>query len=173
MKLLISGAILLCLTGTALTSAVLGIIIFSFLVIMSSPIWVPIATILLISMIGFLWVCGLGAALIFGLPWMYKYLRGTHPLGSGWVDGVRNQLMGTAGQIRDYARKYLRSKKSSLIIGNYAGIHHKIKPLRRAFHLWNNFSCQNFTTLLVHHNTDGNKVVDHLARRFILDLTSE
>ncbi|KAI3857960.1 hypothetical protein MKX03_006174 [Papaver bracteatum] len=109
-KLLMSGAVLLCLTGITLSSAVLGIILVSILIMMSSPIWVPIATILLISMIGFLWICGLGAALIFGLPWMYKYLRATYPLGSDWVDDVRNQIMGTAGQMRDYAREYFRSK---------------------------------------------------------------
>ncbi|KAI3906628.1 hypothetical protein MKW98_009536 [Papaver atlanticum] len=110
MKLPISGASLLCLTGITLTSVVLGIIIFSSLVIISSPIWVPIATISFstISMIGFLWVCGLGAALICGLPWMYKYLRGTHPIGSDWVDNASNRITGTAGQMRDF--EYFRSK---------------------------------------------------------------
>ncbi|MCL7024145.1 hypothetical protein MKW94_020271 [Papaver nudicaule] len=80
LKWLISGGILLCLTGVTFTSAVLGIIVFSLLILISSPIWLPIGIILLISIIGFLWFCGMGAALMFGLPWMYKYLRGTRPL---------------------------------------------------------------------------------------------
>ncbi|KAI3835277.1 hypothetical protein MKW98_020393 [Papaver atlanticum] len=92
MKLLIYGGILL----------LFGIIFFIFMMI-SSPIWVVVGTILLINIIGFLWVCGMAAALAFGLPWMYKYLRGTYPLGSDWVDNARNQITGTAGQMRDYA----------------------------------------------------------------------
>ncbi|MCL7041681.1 hypothetical protein MKW94_020116 [Papaver nudicaule] len=78
---LISGGILLCLTGVTFTSAVLGIIVFSLLILISSPIWLPIGIILLISVNGFLWVCGMGAALIFGLRWMSRYSRGTRPLG--------------------------------------------------------------------------------------------
>ncbi|KAI3939094.1 hypothetical protein MKX01_001962, partial [Papaver californicum] len=72
---------------------------------------------LLISIIGFLWVYGMVAALIFGLLWMYKYLKGTHPLGSDWVDDVRNLIMGTAGQMRDYALEYLRNKVKDVAPG--------------------------------------------------------
>ncbi|KAI3992525.1 hypothetical protein MKX01_022616 [Papaver californicum] len=113
MKLLMSGGILLCLSGITLTSAVFGIILFVFIMI-SSPFWVPVGTILLISIVGFLWVCGMAAAPVFGLPLMYKYLRGTYPLGSDWADDARNRIMGTDGQMRDYAsiaRKYLQSMK--------------------------------------------------------------
>ncbi|KAI3890428.1 hypothetical protein MKX03_037217 [Papaver bracteatum] len=102
MKLLIYGGILLCLAGITSTSAVFGIIYFVFM-IMSSPIWVAVGTILLINIIGFLWVCGMAAALAFGLPWMYKYLSETYPLGSDWVDNATNRITGTAGQMRDYA----------------------------------------------------------------------
>ncbi|MCL7036388.1 hypothetical protein MKW94_008067 [Papaver nudicaule] len=112
MKLLISGGILLCFTGITLTSAVLCII----LIMISSPIWVPIGVILLISSIGFLWVCGMGA-LIFGLPWMYKYFRGRCPLGLDWGNDARNQIMGTAGQMRDYTLAYLHSKVKDVAPG--------------------------------------------------------
>ncbi|KAI3864920.1 hypothetical protein MKX03_020615 [Papaver bracteatum] len=106
MTLLISGGILLCLTGITLTGTVLGMIFFAPLIIISSPIWFPIGAILLFCTVCLLWVCGIGAGLIFGLPWMYKYFRGRHPLGSDRIDHARNRILGTASQMRDYAWEY-------------------------------------------------------------------
>ncbi|KAI3937767.1 hypothetical protein MKW92_025391 [Papaver armeniacum] len=112
--LIIYGGILLCLAGITLTKGRFGIIFWENWEYVP-PIWVAVGTVLLISVVGFLWVCGMAAALVFGLPWMYTYLRGTYPLGFDWVDidNVRSRIMGTAGQMRDsasIAREYLRSK---------------------------------------------------------------
>ncbi|MCL7042693.1 hypothetical protein MKW94_015097 [Papaver nudicaule] len=106
MILLVSGGILLCLTGITLTGTVLGLIFFAPLIIISSPIWVPIGAIMLFCTVSFLWVCGIGAGLIFGLPWVYKYFRGRHPLGSDRIDHARNRILGTANQMRNYAWEY-------------------------------------------------------------------
>ncbi|OVA05045.1 Oleosin [Macleaya cordata] len=106
LTLLISGGILLCFTGITLTATVVSLIFLMPLIIITSPIWVPVGTILLICAVGFMWMCGLGVGLFVGLPWIYKYLRGRHPPGSDRMDYARSRIAGTASQMRDYAREY-------------------------------------------------------------------
>ncbi|CAN4100338.1 unnamed protein product [Withania somnifera] len=71
LTLVISGGILLLLSGLTLTSITLGMIFFTPLLILSSPIWIPIGTFLFLSLAGFLSVGGFGAA----ITWVYRYLR--------------------------------------------------------------------------------------------------
>ncbi|KAJ8772187.1 hypothetical protein K2173_027364 [Erythroxylum novogranatense] len=103
---LISGSILLALTGVTVTVAVLGLIFFTPLIIVSSPIWFPIGAVLFVVTAGFLSFCGLGLAVVGGLSWMYRYFRGMHPPGSDRVDYARSRIYDTASHVKDYAREY-------------------------------------------------------------------
>ncbi|XP_043717261.1 oleosin-like [Telopea speciosissima] len=106
LTLMISGAILLLLTGLTVTVTVLGLIFFAPLILLTSPIWVPVGAVLLMGVGGLLSMCGLGVAVVAGLTWIYKYLRGAHPPGSNRIDYARSRLADTASHVKDYARDY-------------------------------------------------------------------
>ncbi|KAJ4713330.1 Oleosin [Melia azedarach] len=106
LTLFISGSILLFLTGLTVTATILGLIFFAPLLILSSPIWVPIGVILFIVVAGFLSFCGFGVAVLAGLSWIYRYFRGMHPPGSERVDYARSRIYDTASHVKDYAREY-------------------------------------------------------------------
>ncbi|KAL3512297.1 hypothetical protein ACH5RR_025014 [Cinchona calisaya] len=106
LTLIISGGILLLLTGITLTATILGLIFFTPLIIISSPIWVPAGSILFVIIAGFLSFFGSGFAVLAGVSWAYRYLRGLHPPGSDRVDYARNRIADTASHVKDYAREY-------------------------------------------------------------------
>ncbi|KAJ4974438.1 hypothetical protein NE237_007612 [Protea cynaroides] len=106
LTLVISGGILLLLTGLTLTASVMGMIFFTPMILLSSPIWVPVGTMMLIVVGGFLSMCGFGVAAFGGILWIYKYLRGRHPPGSDRLDYARRRLADTAYHVKDYAREY-------------------------------------------------------------------
>ncbi|GLT76522.1 hypothetical protein SLA2020_481750 [Shorea laevis] len=102
----ISGSILLLLTGVAVTTTIFGVIFFAPLILISSPIWVPIGTVIFISAAGFLSICGFGVVVATTLSWMYRYFKGLNPPGSGRVDYARSRIYDTASHVKDYAREY-------------------------------------------------------------------
>ncbi|CAN8321027.1 unnamed protein product [Cochlearia groenlandica] len=102
----ISGGILLLLTGITVTVSVLGFIAFLPLIIISSPVWIP----LFLVITGFLSFAGF----LFGttglVSWLYKYFRGMHPVGSDQVDYARSRIYDTAAHVKEYAGGYLHGK---------------------------------------------------------------
>ncbi|XP_027121374.1 oleosin G-like [Coffea arabica] len=106
LTLVISGGILLLLTGLTLTATVLGLIFFAPLIIISSPIWVPAGSILFVIIAGLLSFFGFGVAAMAAFSWLYRYFRGFHPPGSDRVDYARSRIANTASQVKDYAREY-------------------------------------------------------------------
>ncbi|KAL0426341.1 UNVERIFIED_CONTAM: Oleosin [Sesamum latifolium] len=104
--LVISGGILLLLTGLTLTATVLGLIFFAPLILISSPIWVPVGTLIFITIAGSLSFLGFGVAVVASVSWLYRYFRGFHPPGADRVDYARTRIADTAGQVKDYAREY-------------------------------------------------------------------
>ncbi|XP_062029812.1 oleosin G-like [Rosa rugosa] len=106
LTLLVSGGILLLLTGITITVTVLGLIFFTPILIVSSPIWVPLGTVLFLTAAGFVSMCGFGAAVVGGLSWMYRYFKGMHPPGSDRVDYARSRIYDTASHVKDYAKEY-------------------------------------------------------------------
>ncbi|XP_028763646.1 oleosin 1 [Neltuma alba] len=106
LTLLITGSVLLLLTSLTVAGAVLGLIFFAPLIIVSSPIWVPVAAVLFIVLAGFLSMCGFGVVVVAVLSWMYRYFRGLNPPGSDRIDYARNRIYDTASHVKDYAREY-------------------------------------------------------------------
>ncbi|KAK4478579.1 hypothetical protein RD792_014065 [Penstemon davidsonii] len=104
--LIISGGILLTLTGLTLTATVLGIIFFSPLIIISSPIWIPIGVLISVTVAGTLSFLGFGVGTVAVLSWIYRYFRGFHPPGSDRFDYARSRIADTASHVKDYAREY-------------------------------------------------------------------
>ncbi|XP_073037691.1 oleosin G-like [Primulina eburnea] len=104
--LVISGGILLLLTGLTLTATVLGLIFLVPIILISSPIWVPLGTLLFIAIAGFLSFFGFGVAAAAAVSWLYRYFRGFHPPGSDRVDYARTRMADTASHVKDYAVEY-------------------------------------------------------------------
>ncbi|PQP93253.1 protein CHUP1 chloroplastic [Prunus yedoensis var. nudiflora] len=92
--------------GLTVTAAIMGLILFTPLIIISSPIWVPIGALLFLTVAGFVSMCGFGAAAVAGSSWMYRYFKGMHPPGSDRVDYARSRIYDTASHVKDYAREY-------------------------------------------------------------------
>ncbi|XP_031104759.1 oleosin 16 kDa [Ipomoea triloba] len=108
--LVISAGILLFLTGLTLTASILGLIFFTPLILISSPLWIPIGTVLFIAIAGFLSVCAFAIAAILSVSWLYRYYRGFHPPGSDRFDYARSRIVDTANHVKDYAGGYLQGK---------------------------------------------------------------
>ncbi|OIW19709.1 hypothetical protein TanjilG_18519 [Lupinus angustifolius] len=106
LTLMVTGAIFLLLTGLTVAGTVLALIFFSPLIIVSSPIWVPLGTIFFLVVATFLSMVGFGVVAVALLSWIYRYFRGLHPPGSDRVDYARNRIYDTASHVKDYAREY-------------------------------------------------------------------
>ncbi|ESW27146.1 hypothetical protein PHAVU_003G177800 [Phaseolus vulgaris] len=106
LTLLVTASVFLLLAGLTLTGAVLGLIFFTPLIIVSSPVWVPASILLFVITAGFFSACGFVVALVAALSWMYRYFRGLHPPGSDQVDYARSRIYDTASHVKDCAREY-------------------------------------------------------------------
>ncbi|KAH0666635.1 hypothetical protein KY285_027841 [Solanum tuberosum] len=92
LTLVISGAILLLLTGITITTIILGLIFFTPLILITSPIWIP----LFIAAVGFLSLCGFGAVALGAVTWVYKYFSTRRSM-------VDND---DTANVKDYARGF-------------------------------------------------------------------
>ncbi|KAL9672576.1 hypothetical protein QQ045_028827 [Rhodiola kirilowii] len=106
LTLIITVAILLILSGITLTATVLGLIFFSPIILFSSPVWIPLAIFLFVTVASVLGLCGIGLGMVAGGSWMYKYFRGMNPPGAGRVDYARSRIVDTASHVKDYAKEY-------------------------------------------------------------------
>ncbi|KAJ1440994.1 Oleosin [Sesbania bispinosa] len=101
LTLVITGAILLLLTGLTVIVTVVGLILLAPLIILFSPIWVPACIILLVFTGGFLFTCGFGLVVLAVLTWIFRYFRGLNPTGLDRVEYARNR-------VKDYGGGYLK-----------------------------------------------------------------
>ncbi|CAN1188168.1 unnamed protein product [Linum perenne] len=106
LTLVASGTILIVFTGLTITMAILTLVFFAPLLIISSPIWIPVGTILFVLVSSFLTLCGFFVAFVAGLAWTYRYFRGMNPPGSDQVDYARTRLYHTATHVKDCAKEY-------------------------------------------------------------------
>ncbi|GER57273.1 oleosin [Striga asiatica] len=104
--LVVSGGILLLLAGLTLTAAVLGLVFFAPLILLTSPVWLPAGILVFVTVSSLLSFFGLGVAAVAAVSWLYRYFRGFHPPGSDRVDYARTRIADTAGHVKDYAREY-------------------------------------------------------------------
>ncbi|EPS60535.1 hypothetical protein M569_14267, partial [Genlisea aurea] len=99
--LAISGGILLLLAGLTVTAAVLGMIFFAPLILISSPLWVPAAIVSFVVAAGGLAAIVFATAAAVSGAWVYSYFMGLNPPGWTRVDYARNRIADTAGHVKD------------------------------------------------------------------------
>ncbi|CAH8302107.1 unnamed protein product [Eruca vesicaria subsp. sativa] len=102
LALFISGGILLFLLGVTVTAVGVGFVVFLPLIIISSPVWIPV----FVVAGGFLSVAGFFVGTVALISWAYRYFRGRHPVGSDRMDYARSRIYDTASHVKDYAREY-------------------------------------------------------------------
>ena len=100
--LFVSVGTLLFLLGIAVTATAIGFIVFIPLIIISSPIWLPVFIVVGV----FLSVAGFLVGTLALASWTYRYYRGMHPVGSNQMDYARSRIYDTASHVKDYAREY-------------------------------------------------------------------
>lgn len=118
--LVIAGAVLLVLAGLTVTAGVTGLAIFGPLILITIPIWVPAAAVAFLGVTGMLSAAGFAVAAVAGAAWLYRYLTGGQPVGSGRVDYARSRIADTASTVKDYAREcggYLQSRNKDAAPG--------------------------------------------------------
>ncbi|KAG5602219.1 hypothetical protein H5410_033589 [Solanum commersonii] len=96
LTLVISGGILLLLTGITITTIILGLIFFTPLILITSPIWIP----LFIAAVGFLSLCGFGAVALGAVTWVYKYFSTRRSMVDDYDDST------DTADVKDYARGF-------------------------------------------------------------------
>lgn len=100
--LVVCTSILALLTGATLTCCLFGLIFFTPVLIIFSPVWIPVASVVLVLISGFLLACGLSVAALVAAIWVFKCFR-------GWrvVEPARSRIFYTA---REYGGRYLQTK---------------------------------------------------------------
>ncbi|KAJ4870029.1 Oleosin family protein [Raphanus sativus] len=102
LALFVSVGTFLFLLGIAVTATAIGSIVFIPLIIVSSPIWIPV----FVVVGGFLSVTGFLLGTLALASWSYRYYQGIHPVGSDQMDYARSRIYDTASHVKDYAREY-------------------------------------------------------------------
>ncbi|PKU79432.1 oleosin 1-like [Dendrobium catenatum] len=105
-SLVISAAILLILAGLTVSGATLGLIVFGPLLLITSPVWVPVGAVAFVLLAGAASAVGAAVAAAAVATWLYRYFTGRHPVGSDRIDFARSRIVDTASHVKDYAREY-------------------------------------------------------------------
>ncbi|XP_039116526.1 oleosin-like [Dioscorea cayenensis subsp. rotundata] len=106
LTLIVSGGILLMLSGLTITGLVMGLIAFAPVILVTGPLWFPAAVVLFIAAAVVLSTCGVGVAVLAAVTWLYRYFTGKHPWGTDRLDYARSRIADTATHVKDYAREY-------------------------------------------------------------------
>ena len=104
--LLITGSILFLLTALTVAATVLGLVLFSPLIILSSPIWAPPCILIFIAATAFLSLCGFGVVLVAAFCWAYRYFRRHRSTGSDRVEYALDRFYDSVSREKEYGRGY-------------------------------------------------------------------
>ncbi|XP_024371133.1 oleosin G [Physcomitrium patens] len=85
------------IAGLTLTGTTLGFLFASPLLIIFSPILIPLAIFAFVAISSLLSFGGFASFVV----WVYKYYKGAHPVGSDQVDAARYRIAEGAKEVRD------------------------------------------------------------------------
>lgn len=98
------GGSMLLISGLTLTGTVIALVVATPLLVIFSPVLVPAAISVTLLVLGFASSGGFGLAALSVLTWMYRYLTGKSPPGSGQLDHARERLATKARDIKESAQ---------------------------------------------------------------------
>lgn len=94
------------LSTLTLTGTVIGLIVATPVLVLFSPILVPAGFILLMAASGFVFSGSCGVAAVAALTWIYNYVTGEHPEGSGKLDYAGSVIADKARDMKERAKEY-------------------------------------------------------------------
>ncbi|KAJ7560617.1 hypothetical protein O6H91_04G137000 [Diphasiastrum complanatum] len=103
---LIGGTVLLVGGGLAIGGTIITLLLASPLLLLFSPILVPVGIVLFLGTSGLVAAGTTLLAFLSGIVWLYRYFRGRQPPGSVQLDSARHRVMETASKMQERAREY-------------------------------------------------------------------
>ncbi|EFJ20479.1 hypothetical protein SELMODRAFT_18324, partial [Selaginella moellendorffii] len=98
----LAGIVTVMVAGTtAVGGTMVALLVASPLLILFSPVLVPLAiaaAVVLGCLVSFL-------AVVAMVAWLYKYVKGRRPVGANQVDAAKNRIVDTASQVTEKARE--------------------------------------------------------------------
>ncbi|XP_062185410.1 oleosin-like [Phragmites australis] len=115
---------LLVLAGVTLTGALAALVLLSPLVLLTVPLWAPVAVVVFLTGPASLLACCAGVAAAAAGTWAYRYFTGRHPVDAHRlepVDDSRSTVVDVASRVRGYYDAYAREH------GGYPRPHGRVK----------------------------------------------
>ncbi|KAK1366702.1 Oleosin [Heracleum sosnowskyi] len=100
-----AGGSLLVLSGLTLAGTVIALTIATPVMVIFSPVLVPAAITIFMIITGFLASGGFGVAALSVLSWIYKYVKGQHPVGADKIDCAKTKLARKAREMKEKAEQ--------------------------------------------------------------------
>lgn len=100
------GGSLTLLSGLTMATTVIGLVLATPVLVISSPVWVPATIFTLLLVAGFFTSGGFAATSVAVLYWMYRYATGQHPVGADRLDRARAKIASAAGEMKDKAEQF-------------------------------------------------------------------
>ncbi|KAF6146122.1 hypothetical protein GIB67_015560 [Kingdonia uniflora] len=102
-----AGGSFMILSGLTLVGTVIALTLATPLLVLFSPVLVPAGIALMVLLGGFLASGGFGVAAVTTLAWMYKYVKGSHPVGADQLDHARMKLASKAREMKEFGQHQL------------------------------------------------------------------
>ncbi|XP_022682879.1 oleosin 16 kDa [Setaria italica] len=101
---------LVVLAGVTLAGALAALVLFSPLVLLTAPLWAPVAVAVFLAAAASLLACCAGVAAVAAGTWAHRYLTGRHPVGAHRVETSSGgaAVAEVASRVRGYYDAYAR-----------------------------------------------------------------
>lgn len=100
------GTSLLVMSGLLLTGTVIALVMATPVLVIFSPILVPVGIVALLTVAGLVVSGGFGVAAVSALAWIYNYVAGKHPVGADQLDSARTTIARKAKAVKEKAKGY-------------------------------------------------------------------
>ncbi|KAJ1284516.1 hypothetical protein BS78_03G210100 [Paspalum vaginatum] len=97
---------LLVLAGVTVTGALAALVLLSPLVLLTVPLWAPVAVVASLAGAASLLACCAGVAAAAAATWAHRYFTGRHPVGAHRVESERYSGGGTVADVASRVRGY-------------------------------------------------------------------
>lgn len=104
------GGSCMVLSGLTLAGTVIALVVATPLLVIFSPVLVPAAITVFLAASGLVASGGFGVSAVSVFLWLYKYVRGQHPVGADRLDRARDKLTGKAMEVKERAAEQIGTR---------------------------------------------------------------